>query len=78
MRALEGVVTEENERLAEPLAQTMEQMRALAAQSRDYEKDAEVLINTKARIVLNKKRIKDVQKDYEELQKRYDEANLHT
>ena len=71
-------LTEENERLAEPLAQTMEQMRALAAQSRDYEKDAEVLINTKARIVLNKKRIKDVQKDYEELQKRYDEANLHT
>ena len=71
-------LTEENERLAEPLAQVMEQMRVLAAQSRDYEKDAEVLMNTKGRIGLNKKRIKDVQKDYEELQKRYDEANIHT
>ena len=69
-------LTEENERLAEPLAQTMEQMRVLAAQSRDYEKDAEVLMNVRGRIALTRRRIKDVQKEYEELQKRYDEANL--
>jgi len=67
-------LTEENERLAEPLAQTMEQMRALAAQSKDYEKDAKVLMNTKGRIALTKRRIKDVHKEYEELQKRHDEA----
>ena len=65
-------LTEENERLALPLAQTLEQMRALAAQSKDYEKDGEVLMNTKGRIALTRRRIKDVQKDYEKLQKRYD------
>ena len=58
-------LTEENERLAQPLAQTLEQMRMLAAQSKDYEKDGEVMVNT------TRKRIKDVQKDYEALQKRY-------
>lgn len=65
-------LTEENERLALPLAQTLEQMRVLAEQSKDYEKDREVLVNTKGRIALTRRRIKDVMKDYEELQKRYD------
>ena len=65
-------LTEENERLAQPLAQTLEQMRVLAAQSKDYEKDGEVLMNTKGRIALTRRRIGDVQKDYENLQKRCD------
>jgi len=65
-------LTEENERLAEPLAKTLEEKRALAAQSKGYEKDGEVLANTKGRIALTRRRIKDLQKEYQELQKRYD------
>lgn len=65
-------LTEENERLAEPLAKTLEEKRALAAQSKGYEKDGEVLANTKGRIALTRRRIKDLQKEYQELQKRHD------
>ena len=71
-------LTEENERLAGPLAQTLEQMRVLTAQSKDYEKDGEVLMNTKGRIALTRRRIKDVQRDYEDLQKQYEASFIAT
>ncbi|NXX13632.1 DRC4 protein, partial [Podargus strigoides] len=66
----------QNKQLKEPLQQAQEQLSEMQKKLAHYDKDKEILMNTKARLKVTQKELKDLQWEHEVLEQRFNKVQV--